>query len=98
MTIFEISNIYDPVTLLSSNIELLNDKTVLIFLHFDVALLKLKSTNLISISEDHIEFYIDKQNIILDIKAGSKTAINELKIIFDKALNYESTHIEKLLS
>lgn len=64
MTIFEISNIYDPVTLLSSNIELLNDKTVLIFLHFDVALLKLKSTNLISISEDHIEFYIDKQNII----------------------------------
>ena len=97
MTIFEISNIYNSVTLLSSNIELLNDKTVLIFLHFDVALLKLKSTNLISISEDHIEFYIDKQNIILDIKAGSKTAINELKIIFDKALNYESTHIKKLL-
>ena len=55
------------------------------------------SFNVSILFETPPEFYIDKQNIILYIKAGSKTAINELKIIFDKALNYESTHIKKLL-
>ncbi|WP_216938044.1 MULTISPECIES: hypothetical protein [unclassified Acinetobacter] len=89
MTIFEINQAFDTVTLMSSHSEILADQTVLISLHFDVALIKLKSTNLISVSKNCIDIYVDKQNIILNINEGCETAIEELQNFFADASNYE---------
>ncbi len=91
MQILELSNIDINVdlTLLSSDIEFLDDKTVLIFLYFEVGLLKLCSTNLISISQEHLDLYIDKKITILKIKDNCAVAIDELQRIFSRAVDYE---------
>ena len=88
MQILELSNIDINVdlTLLSSDIEFLDDKTVLIFLYFEVGLLKLCSTNLISISQERLDLYIDKKITILKIKDNCAVAIDELQRIFSKYL------------
>ena len=91
MQILELSNIDINVglTLLSSDIEFLDDKTVLIFLYFEVGLLKLCSTNLISISQERLDLYIDKKITILKIKDNCAVAIDELQRIFSRAVSYE---------
>lgn len=91
MQILELSNIDINVdlTLLSSDIEFLHDKTVLIFLYFEVGLLKLCSTNLISISQERLDLYIDKKITILKIKDNCAVAIDELQRIFSRAVDYE---------
>lgn len=91
MQILELSNIDINVglTLLSSDIEFLDDKTVLIFLYFEVGLLKLCSTNLISISQERLDLYIDKKITILKIKDNCAVAIDELQRIFSRAVDYE---------
>ena len=88
MQILELSNIDINVdlTLLSSDIEFLDDKTVLIFLYFEVGLLKLCSTNLISISQERLDLYIDKKITILKIKDNCAVAIDELQRIFSRAV------------
>ena len=91
MQILELSNIDINVdlTLLSSDIEFLDDKTVLIFLYFEVGLLKLCSTNLISVSQERLDLYIDKKITILKIKDNCAVAIDELQRIFSRAVDYE---------
>ncbi len=91
MQILELSNIDINVdlTLLSSDIEFLDDKTALIFLYFEVGLLKLCSTNLISISQERLDLYIDKKITILKIKDNCAVAIDELQRIFSRAVDYE---------
>ena len=91
MQILELSNIDINVdlTLLSSDIEFLDDKTVLIFLYFEVGLLKLCSTNLISISQERLDLYIDKKITILKIKDNCAVAVGELQRIFSRAVSYE---------
>ena len=88
MQILELSNIDINVdlTLLSSDIEFLDDKTVLIFLYFEVGLLKLCSTNLISISQERLDLYIDKKITVLKIKDNCAVAVGELQRIFSKYL------------
>lgn len=97
MQILELSNIDINVdlTLLSSDIEFLDDKTVLIFLYFEVGLLKLCSTNLISISQERLDLYIDKKITILKIKDNCAVAIDELQRIFSRAVKYEYNSIRK---
>lgn len=77
------------LTLLSSDIEFLDDKTALISLKFDVGLLKLCSTNFLSISPQYLDLYIDKKITILKIKDCCADAIDELQRIFSKAVSYE---------
>lgn len=91
MQILELSNmdINVDLTLLSSDIEFLDDKTVLIFLYFESGLLKLCSTNLLSISPERLDLSIDKKITILKIKDGCAVAINELQAIFSRAVSYE---------
>jgi hypothetical protein len=91
MQILELSNIDINVdlTLLSSDIEFLDDKTVLIFLYFEVGLLKLCSTNLISISQERLDLYIDKKITVLKIKDNCAVAVGELQRIFSRAVSYE---------
>ena len=91
MQILELSNIDINVdlTLLSSDIEFLDDKTVLIFLYFEIGLLKLCSTNLISISQERLDLYIDEKITVLKIKDNCAVAVGELQRIFSRAVSYE---------
>lgn len=91
MKILELSDIDINVnlTLLSSNIEFLDDRTVIIFLYFDEGLLKLRSTNLLSISVEHLDISVDKKITILKIKDGCEIAIDQLQHFFSRALDYE---------
>ena len=91
MQILELSNIDINVdlTLLSSDIEFLEDKTALISLKFEIGLLKICSTNLLSISPERLDLCIDKQITILKIKDGCAVAIDALQTIFSKAVSYE---------
>ena len=68
---------------------ILDDKTVLIFLYFEVGLLKLCSTNLISISQERLDLYIDKKITVLKIKDNCAVAVGELQRIFSRAVSYE---------
>ena len=97
MQILELSNIDINVglTLLSSHIEFLDDKTALISLKFDVGLLKLCSTNFLSISPQYLDLYIDKKITILKIKDNCAVAIDELQRIFSRAVKYEYNSIRK---
>lgn len=77
------------LTLLSSDIEFLDDKTVLIFLYFESGLLKLCSTNLLSISPERLDLCIHKKITILKIKDGCEIAIDQLQNFFSRAVDYE---------
>lgn len=97
MQILELSNIDINVdlTLLSSDIEFLEDRTVIISLYFDKGLLKLHSTNLLSISTERLDISVDKKITILKIKDCCAGAIDELQRIFSRAVKYEYNSIRK---
>lgn len=77
------------LTLLSSNIDFLDDRTVIISLYFDSGLLKLHSTNLLSISTERLDISIDKKITILKIKDGCEIAIDQLQNFFRSAIQHE---------
>ena len=91
MQILELSNIDINVDLISLLTELTSIlfETPPIFLYFEVGLLKLCSTNLISISQERLDLYIDKKITILKIKDNCAVAIDELQRIFSRAVDYE---------
>jgi len=77
------------LTLLFSNIDFLEDRTVIISLYFDRGLLKLHSTNLLSISTERLDISVDKKITILKIKDGCEIAIDQLQNFFSRAVDYE---------
>lgn len=77
------------LTLLFSDIEFLENKTVIISLYFDIGLLKLHSTNLLSISTEHLDLSVDKKITLLKIKEGCEIAIEQLQNFFSRAVDYE---------
>lgn len=78
-------------TLLDSRVHYCNGSAYFSLMFLNTEKLILKSTQLLSVSENSIYFIKDNGNKVIQINTGSEKEIHKLQLLFKDALLYEST-------
>ncbi|WP_180082611.1 hypothetical protein [Acinetobacter sp. YH12201] len=79
----------DQYVLLDSSIDYLNATAYLSLVFLNGEELTLKSTHLLSIGYNFIDYLKDSKSIKISINPSSEKTFHKLLLLFDEALNYE---------